>query len=200
MCMRIVSASMLLVIFVYQSEVLADEIRLASRPSRATIFVNGKDTKRVTPAKLNLKAEDRITLKLKGHVDWETKLADDTKRVYARLEMKSTFRMLLMVKTANSKNAGTDDLTVALLLNGDKKYRRVLDRRSYDDRRVGAVDKYELEFDCPISRLKGFRIVVEDGDDAWICDAVAAQMLMDDGLATRHYAFVDFVLFLSSAA
>ena len=169
------------------SPVQAAELRITSTPNGASIFVNGKATKGVTPAAVELSVGDKVRLELDGHEPFAQEIQSLDDRVNPRLDEVTAFRMFLDVKTANRKNAGTDDLSVVILLNGDPSQRRVLNRPRYDARRVGAIDHFQFDFDCPTQQLKGIQVRVEGGADAWKCEGMVIRMEKGDALTSRTY-------------
>ena len=167
----------------------ADEtpVRICSNPRGAVICVNGKSPDRRTPARLSLNVDDAIVLKREGYRDLEFRVRPNTRMIRKDLHEITKFRMLVELKTADVSNAGTDKLTIALYLNGDPKQRRVLNRPGRDDFRVGGIDRFELDFDCPTEKLKGAVVVAESGEDAWKCDFIAIRMVKGE-LSTRLYS------------
>ncbi len=76
-----------------------------------------------------------------------------------------------------------------LLLNGNEDEARSLNKGLGRDRRAAAKDTYELEFDCPESKLKGVRVAIIAGEDAWRCDYFAAKIVKKDDSFTQVFLF-----------
>jgi hypothetical protein len=174
-----------------QSIVTADDMRISvkSSPSKAQIFVNGTSIDRKTPTTITVQPGDTITLRRPAYHEHSVKVQQGMKAVNEELIEKTQLRMLVEVKTANRIHAGTDDLTLAIWLNGDPELRCRLDNKR-DNHRVGAIDRYTVDVDCAPSKLKGIRLIAESGDDAWACDYVAVRfMIPEDDLISNIYAF-----------
>ena len=100
------------------------------------------------------------------------------------------FTLMLRTKTGNINNAGTDDPVFFALYyqelveipnrNPKRKPRKVLKQRRLEvkldnegnDRKVGAIEDYKLEFECPIDKINRVEIGLKSGDDAWFLDGM----------------------------
>ena len=96
------------------------------------------------------------------------------------------FTLILRTKTGNVAKAGTNEQVFFALYytaivevpnaNPKRKPRKVkrqkrievkLDNKG-DDRKVGAIDTYELKFECPIDKISAVEIGLKSGVDAWL--------------------------------
>jgi hypothetical protein len=94
--------------------------------------------------------------------------------------------MYFETKTSNRRWANTRDLKMVLMLNANADDQRVL--RGKGIRRVGAVDEFEFDFECPSRNIRSIRLAAVAGDDKWRCDYIRLRMVKHDGSQTKIYA------------
>ncbi|MCA9062995.1 MAG: PEGA domain-containing protein [Planctomycetaceae bacterium] len=163
-----------------------DRISFTTEPRGAEISVNGKPFSRRTPAAVPVAAGDRVTLLKPGFEAHTLTIGQDTGPVSVSLHEITELRVRIETRTARMKDAGTDDLTVVILLNDDPATRRVLNH-SGDDRRVGGVDRYEFQFRCRASEIRSVRLMAESGEDAWRCDYMVIRLAKSDGSVSQCF-------------
>ncbi len=163
-------------------------VRIESSPKSATIFVNGTKAKRKTPTTLSLTPGDEVILHRPGYETFEFEADSDELKVDAKLKEITEFTLYFETKTSNRRWANTRDLKVVVMLNGNADDQRVLRGRGI--RRVGAIDQFEFEFDCPARNIKSIRMAALAGDDKWRCDYVRLRMVKRDGAETKIYTRV----------
>lgn len=100
------------------------------------------------------------------------------------------FDFILKTKTANVRNAGTDEPVYFVLHyvevtevpdeNPKRKPKKTRKPKQIkvnlnnkgNDREVGAVDTYKLHFKCPLNQVTAIEIGLESGGDAWFLDGM----------------------------
>lgn len=163
-------------------------VRIVTTPKAATIFVDGKKAKRKTPTTLSLSPGDEVVLQRPGYETYEFEANPDELKVEKKLKEITEFTLYFETKTSNRRWANTRDLKMVVMLNGNADDQRVLRGRGI--RRVGAIDQFEFEFDCPARNIKSIRMAALAGDDKWRCDYVRLRMVNRDGAETKIYTRV----------
>jgi len=163
-------------------------VRIVTTPKAATIFVDGKKAKRKTPTTLSLSPGDEVVLQRPGYETYEFEAKPDELKVEKKLKEITEFTLYFETKTSNRRWANTRDLKMVVMLNANADEQRVL--RGKGIRRVGAIDQFEFDFDCPARNIKSIRMAALAGDDKWRCDYVRLRMVKRDGAQTKIYTRV----------
>ena len=105
------------------------------------------------------------------------------------------FKLILTTKTGNRNGAGTDDpVYFALYYEGrvpapnakarakmqtvpkEIRIEKNLNNKG-DDRKTGAFDTYELEFECPMDKIRRVEIGLKAGEDAWYLEGMQYEIV-----------------------
>jgi len=99
-------------------------------------------------------------------------------------------KLVIITRTANHKNANSDDPSPhahIIGLDGSRSSLGSLNNIEVDDREVGSTDVFSLPFDYPVSEIQGVELMAKS-EDAWRVESISFQFF-NDGRKSKPYAF-----------
>ena len=127
------------------------------------------------------------TLVRSGKLDEALAVEAERKRVSNLIRSK----LIIKTRTGNENYSGTNDLLIHAHIIGLGDSRLSLgkmDNINVEDRKKGQMDTYSLPFDYPVSNIRGVRLVVVKGTDAWRAETISFQFF-DAEKRSKPYVF-----------